>query len=158
MGDFSICFSEHLTGHPNKLLVLDLDGTLTNSQKEITPFTKEVLIKAQQQGLHIALASGRPTYGIVPFAEELELKRYGGFILSFNGGKIIDVMTDKVLFEQALPPDVIPVLYQESQKAGVSILSYNGPYILTETPDNQYVQYESFLTRMKNPGDPGFCT
>lgn len=36
-----------------KLLVLDLDGTLTNSQKEITPFTKEVLIKAQQQGLHM---------------------------------------------------------------------------------------------------------
>lgn len=72
-----------------KLLVLDLDGTLTNSQKEITPFTKEVLIKAQQQGLHIALASGRPTYGIVPLAEELELKCYGGFILSFNGGKII---------------------------------------------------------------------
>lgn len=28
-----------------KLLALDLDGTLTNSQKEITPFTKEVLIK-----------------------------------------------------------------------------------------------------------------
>lgn len=53
------------------------------------------------------------------------------------------------MFEQALPPDVIPVLYRESQLAGVSILSYNGPYILTETPDNQYVQYESFLTRMK---------
>lgn len=132
-----------------KLLVLDLDGTLTNSQKEITPFTKEVLIRAQQQGLHIALASGRPTYGIVPLADELELKQNGGFILSFNGGKIIDVKTGKVLFEQALPPDVIPVLYRESQLAGVSILSYNGPYILTETPDNQYVQYESFLTRMK---------
>ena len=51
-----------------KLLVLDLDGTLTNSKKEITPFTREVLIKAQQQGLHLVLASGRPTYGIVPLA------------------------------------------------------------------------------------------
>ena len=119
-----------------KLLVLDLDGTLTNSKKEITPFTRETLLQAQEKGLHLVLASGRPTYGIVPLAEELNIKQYGGFILSFNGGKVIDLMTDKVLFEQALPPDIVPVLY-------------NGKYILSEHPENKYVQYESFLTKMK---------
>lgn len=62
-----------------KLLVLDLDGTLTNSKKEITPFTREVLIKAQQQGLHLVLASGRPTYGIVPLVETLEMERVRRF-------------------------------------------------------------------------------
>ena len=87
-----------------KLLVLDLDGTLTNSKKEITPFTRETLLQAQEKGLHLVLASGRPTYGIVPLAEELNIKQYGGFILSFNGGKVIDLMTDKVLFEQACHP------------------------------------------------------
>lgn len=43
-----------------KLLVLDLDGTLTNSKKEITPFTRETLLQAQEKGLHLVLASGRP--------------------------------------------------------------------------------------------------
>ena len=33
-----------------KVLVLDIDGTLTNSQKEITPKTKEALLKAQEMG------------------------------------------------------------------------------------------------------------
>ena len=108
-----------------KLLVLDLDGTLTNSKKEITPFTRETLLQAQEKGLHLVLASGRPTYGIVPLAEELNIKQYGGFILSFNGGKVIDLMTDKVLFEQALPPDIVPVLYNRSKEAGLAILSYN---------------------------------
>lgn len=131
-----------------KLLVLDLDGTLTNSAKEITPYTKATLIKAQQKGLHLALASGRPTYGIMPLVEELEMDCYGGYILSFNGGKIIDAMTKKVLFEQALPPDVIPVLYQRSKEAGVDLLSYNGKDIISENPGNKYVQYESFLTKM----------
>ena len=56
-----------------KLLVLDLDGTLTNSKKEITPFTRETLLQAQEKGLHLVLASGRPTYGIVPLAEELKI-------------------------------------------------------------------------------------
>lgn len=55
-----------------KLLVLDLDGTLTNSKKEITPFTRETLLQAQEKGLHLVLASGRPTYGIVPFSRGTE--------------------------------------------------------------------------------------
>ena len=112
-------------------------------------FTRETLLQAQEKGLHLVLASGRPTYGIVPLAEELNIKQYGGFILSFNGGKVIDLMTDKVLFEQALPPDIVPVLYNRSKEAGLAILSYNGKYILSEHPENKYVQYESFLTKMK---------
>ena len=74
-----------------KILVLDLDGTLTNKKKEITPRTLSVLEKAQQKGLKIVLASGRPTFGIMPLAEQLNLKQYGGYILSYNGGKIINL-------------------------------------------------------------------
>lgn len=44
-----------------KLLVLDLDGTLTNKKKEITEHTRQTLIQAQEKGLKIVLASGRPT-------------------------------------------------------------------------------------------------
>lgn len=132
-----------------KLLVLDLDGTLTNSKKEITPYTKEVLIQAQEQGIRLVLASGRPTYGIVPLTKILEMERFGGFILSFNGGKVIEVKTGKVLYEQALPPDIMPLLYRRSYEAGLTILSYNGKYILTENAADKYVQYESFLTKMK---------
>ena len=47
-----------------KLVVLDLDGTLTNSKKEITARNRETLIRIQEQGVRLVLASGRPTYGI----------------------------------------------------------------------------------------------
>ena len=43
-----------------KILVLDIDGTLVNSKKEITPLTLEYLIKIQEAGHIVALASGRP--------------------------------------------------------------------------------------------------
>ena len=56
-----------------KLLVLDVDGTLLNDEKEITPRTLATLLKVQQMGVHIVLASGRPTYGILPLAKKLEL-------------------------------------------------------------------------------------
>ena len=68
-----------------KVLVLDLDGTLTNSEKKITPETKKALMEIQEQGHTVVLASGRPTAGIEPLAEELKLKENGGYILSFNG-------------------------------------------------------------------------
>ena len=38
-----------------KMIVLDLDGTLTNNKKEITPRTKQALMQAQADGLHIVL-------------------------------------------------------------------------------------------------------
>ena len=132
-----------------KILILDLDGTLTNSKKEISPFTRQTLIEAQRNGMKLVLASGRPTYGIMPLAETLELKKYGGYILAFNGGKIIDCSTNEVIYEQALPNDVVPILYQRSNEARAAILSYNGPRIITEHPENEYVQYEAFLNKME---------
>ena len=51
-----------------RMIVLDLDGTLTNRDKVITPRTKEALMKLKSQGGTIVLASGRPTYGVMPLA------------------------------------------------------------------------------------------
>ena len=51
-----------------KIIVLDLDGTLTNRDKVITPRTKEALMKAQEAGKIVVLASGRPTAGVEPLA------------------------------------------------------------------------------------------
>ena len=51
-----------------QILVLDLDGTLTNSKKEITQPTLEALIEIQEAGKKVVLASGRPTQGVMPLA------------------------------------------------------------------------------------------
>ena len=54
---------------PYRVLALDLDGTLTNSDKVITPRTRQALLDAAYAGTTIVLASGRPTVGIQPLAE-----------------------------------------------------------------------------------------
>ena len=131
-----------------KMIVLDLDGTLTNNKKEITPRTKQALMQAQAAGVHVVLASGRPTYGIVPLAEELKLKENGGFILAFNGGKIIDCTNNEVLFEQKLDEQLVPILFQEAQKAGMEILTYQGEGIAATNKDDEYVQHEAFINKM----------
>lgn len=131
-----------------KILVLDLDGTLTNKKKEITERTRDTLIRAQQAGVTIVLASGRPTYGIMPLAKELELDKYEGYILAYNGGQIIDCKTGELMYENVLDPEVYPYLYACAQENGFQILSYKDEYIVSENSDDQYVQHEAFLNRM----------
>ena len=48
-----------------KLLVLDVDGTLLNDKRKISKRTLAALLKVQQMGVRIVLASGRPTYGLM---------------------------------------------------------------------------------------------
>ena len=54
---------------PYRVLALDLDGTLTNRDKVITPRTRQALLDAADAGTTIVLASGRPTVGIQPLAQ-----------------------------------------------------------------------------------------
>ena len=76
-----------------QVLTLDLDGTLTNSKKEITPPTREALIDIQKAGRILILASGRPINGVAPLARKLEMEKYGGYMLSFNGARITKCST-----------------------------------------------------------------
>ena len=133
---------------PYRAIALDLDGTLTNHEKVVTPKTREALLKAASKGAVIILASGRPTYGIEPVAECLELNKQGGYILSYNGGNIVNAQTGEKLFSQFLPDEVIPELYAYAKENGHALLGYAGNEIITEMPDDQYVKEESRINKM----------
>lgn len=133
---------------PFRAIALDLDGTLTNHDKVVTPRTRQALLKAQELGTVIILASGRPTYGIVPVAECLELEKRGGYILSYNGGNIVNAKTGEKLFSQFLPDAMIPILYKYAKEKNHALLGYAGNEIITEMPDDQYVKEESRINKM----------
>ena len=133
---------------PYRAIALDLDGTLTNHEKVVTPKTREALLQAASQGAVIILASGRPTYGIEPVAECLELNQRGGYILSYNGGNIVNAQTGEKLFSQFLPDEVRPELYAYAKEHDHALLGYAGNEIITEMPDDQYVKEESRINKM----------
>lgn len=85
-----------------KVIVMDVDGTLTNSKKIITKKTKETLIEAQNNGVLLVLASGRPTSGLIDFAKELEMDKHHGLLVCFNGSKVIDCETNEILFNETM--------------------------------------------------------
>ena len=57
-----------------KLLVLDIDGTVTNSQKQVSEKTREAVIRLQEKGVPVAIASGRPPQGVSYVAQALDFR------------------------------------------------------------------------------------
>lgn len=135
-----------------KVLALDLDGTLTNDQKLVTPRTRAALDAAIEKGVTVVLASGRPTAGIQPLAEELGLDKKGGCILSYNGGKIVDCRTGETLVEKTLDATVIPELCAFAAAQDVAIITYNKEGVVTERPDDPWALRECFTCKLPMTG------
>lgn len=131
-----------------EIIALDLDGTLTNSQKLVTEPTKKALERIQREGKKIVLASGRPTPGILPLAKELNLTKYGGFILAFNGARIINCATKEIIYDCAMPKEQIPLLYQEAVKEKIGILSYSDEEILLGNGVDEYNKLEARINNI----------
>lgn len=128
-----------------KLLALDIDGTLTNTQKDITPATLEKIIEAQEKGHIVAIASGRPLPGIRKIADTIELDRFGGYVLAFNGGRIVDYSTGEVVYQAVLDNDVVRDIYDYCLKAGCGMVTYDGDRVITGTDIDGYMTFEASI-------------
>ena len=135
--------------HDIRLIALDLDGTLTNERKEITPLTYNALMKAQQQGIRLCLASGRPPYGMRPLADQLHMSEHGGILMCYNGGHVEECSTGKVLVERKLDEECLPILYDYQKLSGLTLMTYHGCNIYTEHADDQYVRQSSRNNKME---------
>ncbi len=131
-----------------KILILDIDGTLTNSKKEITQNTLKALIKIQELGNTIILASGRPTHGVKHISDLLQLDKYGGYILSFNGARIMNAKTKKVVYQQCLPNECIKPLYEYACAHDMGLVTYQEDKVITGTRVDSYMEFEAGLNKM----------
>lgn len=136
------------TALPYSIIALDLDGTLTNSEKNITPRTFDALMKAQREGVRLVLASGRPTFGIAALANQLQLADYGGYVLSYNGGRIINWCEKTVIFSQVVDQKLVPILYDFAEKAQLPIVTYLPEAILASKNEGEYLAEEARINGM----------
>ena len=133
---------------PYRIIALDLDGTLTNSQKIITPRTFEALMSAQREGVRLVLASGRPTFGIASLANQLRLAEFGGFVLSYNGGRIIDWNNKTTIYSQTVPTDLIADLYRFAEEVKLPIVTYLPEAILASRNEGDFLEEEARINGM----------
>ena len=126
-----------------KLIALDLDGTLLDDRKEITERTRKSLIRAQQSGNTVILASGRPTPGLYTQAETLELDKHHGLLLYYNGGKVTDYTTGEVIYENSIANPLAKEFLRHLEQFDVNPIVEDGENIYTNNPDGFKNDFES---------------
>lgn len=131
-----------------KALGLDIDGTLLNTKKEITPEVYNAISELQERNIPVFIVSGRPAQGIRHVESALNMKEKGGYILSFNGGKIIDCSNDEVIYSKTIPEDLYKEVYEYTSKMTGTMLTYRGDEIITENVDDKYIKIESSVVKM----------
>ncbi len=131
------------------IIALDIDGTLTNSKKEITQRTVKSLIEAQQLGKRVILASGRHDCGMRSIARTLKLAEYNGVILSFNGGRIINAATNEIISQTFFPRKYIASILDIISGSGLTAITYENDTIIMDNTVNEYTYIEAEIVGME---------
>ena len=92
-----------------KLIALDLDGTLLNSDKALTPRSRNALKAASERGIEIVPATGRFYRGIPAAVRELPFVRYA---ITINGAQVLDAKTDETIYSADIPTDEAIAFFQ----------------------------------------------
>lgn len=130
-----------------KLIALDIDGTLTNSNRELLPRTRYALLEAQRQNKKIVIASGRHPVGIYPIARDLMLDRYDGFIMAFNGGRIINCRTRETVVSKLFPLEYLPDIVSVLKDSNITINTYDKNSIISDNKVNDYTYIEQDIIK-----------
>lgn len=126
-----------------KLIALDMDGTLLTSEKKIDESTKIALEKAEEKGVKVVLASGRPIDGITRYLEELNLLKKDDYVLSYNGGIVQNTHTKEIVSKAVLKGSDLKLLYDISKKLNVNIHAFSATEGLITPKISKYTQYEA---------------
>ncbi len=128
-----------------KLIALDMDGTLLNSQKALTSRVRSAITSAKEQGIKVVLASGRPFEGMLPTLKELGLDGKDDYALTYNASLILKVACKTVVSSAILTGQDAIELNKIANKLGVNILAYSMTRGLITPKQNKYTDFEAKL-------------
>lgn len=125
-----------------KLICFDLDGTLLTSNKEIAPLTADVICKLHEQGMHIAIATGRPIAAIGKFIERLGLTGKEDYSLTFNGALVLNNATHAPIFKLVTNKAAITPLYQwvKAHDYPLDVLDFTQNWQISGIGQSEYAQ------------------
>lgn len=123
-----------------KAILLDIDGTLTNHEKKITPETRQALMNAQHYGIRLVIASGRPAKGIFQYGDQLDMKLHNGIFVCYNGARVVDCQSGEVYVNVTIDKDTTKEVLQHMKKFDVRPMITHGSHMIVEDVYNCMVK------------------
>lgn len=132
-----------------KLITIDIDDTLVNTAKQVTPRVKAALNEATAQGVKVVLTTGRPLPGVQEYLDELGLNnRDDQYAVTYNGG-VVQTTSGKALGGQELSYDDYLTLREVANDLGayLQVETLDAAYTTDDTI-NYWASRENFLIKM----------
>ncbi len=131
-----------------ELIVMDMDDTLMTSENHLSEKTKSYLLNLQNEGYKLALASGRPTEGMLPTAKELKMDQYGSYIMSYNGAQTTDLAADEIVSKKDIEKEEFDKIVDFCRERHLFVLTYDHGKIIYDG-EHEYMNRESELTGLE---------
>lgn len=97
-----------------KVIALDLDGTLLNSEKKISPRNLAAIRAAQEKGVKVVLTTGRPLKAMDFLLQEIGTAGLSDeYTITFNGG-LVQKNTGEIIAKTVFSRDDVVRIYEET--------------------------------------------
>lgn len=134
---------------PIELIAIDLDGTLLNDHKEVTPKVKETLSRAKAQGIKVVICTGRPLIGALEYLSILGLEEEGDYCITYNGALVQSSHDGKAIVHHTLNFEDFLAIEKLSREVGVHCHTIDMNAVYTANKDiGRYTVRECYLTGM----------
>lgn len=112
-----------------KLLAIDLDGTLLNSNHKISEENKQAIRKAQEQGVRVIIATGRPEQLCKTIVKQLNIK---DDIIMSNGGVIGHPFKEDKVLSRTLDKKTVRIVIDYCNRNNIIYLIYTAEAIISK--------------------------
>lgn len=140
-----------------KIIAFDLDDTLLNDEKKVSPRTLAAIQAAAAKGIFIVLCSGRAENGILPYVRALNIAGtpQGRYLIAFNGATIFDLHLRRQIYSHQLDNDILKYVYAESKKRGMPCIVYD-PATIYSWEDSDWARMDAKLCDLNFKVVPDF--
>ena len=132
-----------------KLVAIDVDGTLLNSTNKISEKNKESIKTAINQGAVLALASGRPLFGLFDIFEQLEINADKHYLIPYNGAIIAKASDYTKIFERTLEFDLAKSILKHLEQFPLTIVLSRNQEIIVEDANGYMINEETIANQME---------
>ncbi|QCT03951.1 Cof-like hydrolase [Paenibacillus algicola] len=121
-----------------KLIAIDIDDTLINDEKEVTPGVQQALEQAVAKDVVVTLATGRA------YASAQKIARQTGLnvpIITYQGALIKNLLDEKVLYERFVPMDAARKLFDYCLEHDLHLQTYIDDKLYAREENQKLIDY-----------------
>jgi len=136
-----------------KLIASDCDGTLINTQSQLTERTKTAIERCMDKGAVFVLATGRPTYGIQWFIDMFEQDMP---VVTYNGSYACMSKSQKVILEDKISAELCREAINLGLKHKMGVATYVDNKLYIAARNEWTDSYANYFKLSRNAADDIF--